>query len=152
MEAHRTNRDWTQVEIVAPKARVLIVDDTEFNLKMERTMLVKLKVAADTALSGQDAIELVKKNRYDLILMDYLMPEMDGVETTRRIRELFEGAENREYYESVPILALTGDNSEDVRALFQQAGIQDCVEKPVNKQKLKEILIRWLPAKLIEEA
>ena len=83
------------------------------------------------------------------------MPYMDGVETTEKVRRLAESAaalrstELAEYYKSVPIIALTGDASEETKEKFKLAGIDDYTEKPVMVDQLKKILLKWLPENLI---
>ncbi|MCR5719744.1 MAG: response regulator [Lachnospiraceae bacterium] len=142
----------TSVNFKAPKAHILVVDDTEFNHYVLEEMLKPLEVNMDSAYSGEEALKLVNCNRYDLILMDYVMPHMNGVETTCRIRMLsreksmFEG----DYYEKLPIIALTGDVSDSVFKEFDNNGINGFIEKPVSINKIKAILLGWIPAEKIE--
>ncbi|MGN0169029.1 MAG: histidine kinase N-terminal 7TM domain-containing protein [Acetatifactor sp.] len=147
---------WQEEEqFEAPDARVLIVDDTEINLMITEELLSPLGMSIDTANSGEKALELVKKNRYDVIFMDYMMPYMDGVQTTEKIRgfALEYGATGKEaeaeYFKSVPIITLSGDNSEATRERFMRAGIDDFTEKPVELKRLKKLLLKWLPKEKI---
>lgn len=143
-------------EFTAEKSRILIVDDTEINLMVEEEMLSTLKMTIDTARSGAAALELVKSKRYDLILMDYMMPYMDGVETTQKIRSMASEYRNSgdedmaDYLKSVPIVTLTGDSSEDTKEKFRLAGIDDFTEKPADLKRLKKVMIKWLPAEHIQ--
>lgn len=149
---------WQQDEkFVAPDARILIVDDSDLNLMIARELLKPVNMMAiDTVKSGEQAIDIVKKNRYDIIFMDYMMPYMDGVETTEKIRRETDNPDNdeefREYIRTVPIVALSGDDSEAAKDKFFRAGINDFIEKPVNPQKLKKMLIKWLPGEMIRPA
>ena len=144
---------WKQQEFTAKSARVLIVDDTNLNLMIASELLQPIGMTIDTASSGEKAIELIQENCYQLVFMDYMMPGMDGVEATDRIRKLASKETNAlkaEYYESLPIIALSGDISERTQEMFQMAGINDFLEKPVEADRLKSMLLKWLPEEMIE--
>lgn len=144
---------WQEEEqFTAPGARILIVDDTPLNLMITEELLAPIGMTVDTASSGEKAIELVGKNEYHAIFMDYMMPYMDGVEATTKIRAMAVGQTNEsraDYFRSVPIIALSGDDSELTKEKFLRAGIDDFTEKPVEIKRLKKLLIKWLPKKLI---
>lgn len=142
-----TKQAWkVDEDFYAPDARILVVDDTEVNLLITKELMAPIKMTIDTVTSGEKAIEAVKSNRYDLVFMDYMMPYMDGVETTKRIRSLDgDNEEITEYYRQVPIIALTADSSENVRNSLVSAGIDDFTDKPVEIKRLKAILLKWLP-------
>lgn len=144
---------WQEEEqFTAPDARILIVDDTPLNLMITEELLAPIGMTVDTASSGEKAIELVGRNEYHAIFMDYMMPYMDGVEATTKIRAmaLEQAEESRaEYFRSVPIIALSGDDSELTKEKFLRAGIDDFTEKPVEIKRLKKLLIKWLPKNLI---
>jgi CheY-like chemotaxis protein len=95
-----------------------------------------------TCLSGSEAVELVKQNRYDIVFMDHMMPGMDGLEATDCIRGLGSGGE---YYRKLPIVALTANAVSGQREMFLEKGINDFLAKPIDIQKLDEILGKWLP-------
>lgn len=135
---------WKPKEFKAPDAKILVVDDTRLNLMVMKEILGLLEIQVETADSGEMAIKMVQENRYHIIFMDYMMPGMDGVETTDRIRKL-----PGDYYKSVPIIALSGDTSERTQEMFEIAGINDIVEKPVEIERLKPLLLKWLPEELI---
>ena len=140
-------------QFVAPKARILIVDDTKLNLMITKELLQPLRMDIDIVNSGEKAIEKVKENRYHIIFMDYMMPYMDGIETTVKIRGLEQDYKEDEewmnYFRTVPIVALSGDDSEETREKFRTAGMDDFTGKPVELKELKKCLIRWLPKDLI---
>jgi len=126
----------------APGVKALVVDDTEINLMVAKEFLKTLDIQVDTAKSGNDAIELVKNSEYDIIFMDYMMPYMDGIETTSIIREL-------PNWREVPIIALSGDDSSDTRERFQNAGINDYMVKPIEITQIKKIVLKWIDSKRI---
>jgi CheY-like chemotaxis protein len=99
-------------------------------------------VLIDTATSGERAIELVKIHDYDVIFMDHMMPDMDGVDTTKIIRAL-----PSERFKSVPIIALTANVVGDVRDLFLECGMNDFLSKPVTQNEIERVLRDWLPSK-----
>ncbi|MBE6846025.1 MAG: response regulator [Ruminococcus sp.] len=116
----------------------LVVDDTEINLEIAKEILEMLDVEADTAENGAEALELLKKKHYDIIFTDYVMPHMSGTEFTSAVRKL-EG----DYFENVPIIALTGDTSEEARTEFEKAGINDFIEKPISPDRLAALTEKW---------
>jgi len=129
---------------IAPEAKILIVDDHEMNLKVAKGLLEPLQVQMDTAENGKQAIEMIKKNQYDIVLMDHMMPVMDGVEATREIRKM-EG----EYYQSLPIIALSANATIEARELFQNNGFFDFVPKPIKLKELCGCIRRWLPLGMV---
>jgi signal transduction histidine kinase/HPt (histidine-containing phosphotransfer) domain-containing protein/ActR/RegA family two-component response regulator len=132
--------------LYAPDAAILVVDDNEFNLRVAEGMLSLFKIKTKTAFSGKKAIDLVQNNEFDLIFMDHMMPEMDGVEATGIIRKL--GAQ----YESLPIIALTANAIQGAKEMFLSNGFNGFISKPIEIQKLKEVLREWLPPwKIVEE-
>jgi CheY-like chemotaxis protein len=139
------NENDGQVEnMVASGVDVLVVDDNAFNLKVAQRMLNMFKIDAQTASSGKEAIELVRQNHYDIVFMDHMMPEMDGVETVAEIRKL--GGK----YETTPIIALTANAIHGVREMFLANGFNGFVSKPIDLHELILILMRWLPADKIK--
>ena len=123
--------------IYAPEAKILVVDDNSINLNVASGLLRLCKISADTSLSGADAIELVQQNQYDIIFMDHMMPEMDGIQTTKIIRKM--GIK-------VPIIALSANAVAGIKDKFINAGMNDFLSKPINRVALKQILVDWLPA------
>jgi CheY-like chemotaxis protein len=97
----------------------------------------------DTAINGMDAIELVKKNDYNLIFMDHIMPLKDGIETTKEIRELGKKYE----YDQLPIVALTANAVSGVKEMFLSNGFNDFISKPLGMQELDDILKKWISNK-----
>ena len=133
------------LEFTAPDARVLVVDDMETNLTVAEIMLDIFDIFPDLASSGKEAVDLAKINEYDLIFMDHMMPEMDGVETTNNIRNL--GGNN----EKVPIVALTANAVKGVDKMFIENRLDDILLKPLDFTALNLCLRKWLPARIIKE-
>jgi CheY-like chemotaxis protein len=133
-------------EFSAPDARILVVDDIEINLDVTQAMLESFGIEADLALRGDLAIELVQKNAYDLIFMDHMMPEMDGVETTAGIRDL------GEVYRQIPIIALTANVVGGAEAMFLRNQFNGLLSKPIDFASLNLCLRKWLPKEKIREA
>ncbi len=124
----------------APEARVLLVDDNKVNLKVAEGLLRPYQMHLETADSGMMAIEMLKNREYDLIFMDHMMPQMDGVETTRIIRAMEE-----ERFHAVPIIALSANAVRGARELFLEAGMNDFVPKPIEMRVMDRTLRQWLP-------
>lgn len=123
----------------APQAKILVVDDNPVNLKVAEGLMQPYQMQIQTAQSGQECLELLETEHYDLILMDYMMPEMDGVDTLRAIR-----CRRGEYFETVPILALTADAVSGAEERFLQYGFADYISKPIDVKKLDEKLKKYL--------
>lgn len=119
--------------------RVLVVDDNETNLFITGRLLEPYNLSVDVACSGYEAIELVKKNRYNLIFMDHMMPDMDGVETMKKIRDL-----EPEYCKEVPIAVLTANAVYGAEKELLECGFCDYVVKPIETKKLDEVLRKYL--------
>lgn len=132
-------------DFTAPKAEILVVDDNAINLTVVKGLLNPLQMKIDTALSGKDAVLMVTDKRYDIIFMDHMMPEMDGVETTRVIRRLL--GNNGQ----VPIIALTANAVEGTAQMFIDEGMNDFVTKPIEMRVILAKLRKWLPPEKIEK-
>ncbi len=137
-------RRSTSITFSAPKARVLIVDDNAVNLKVAVGLMRPYHMQFITAESGPAAIQMLHSKDIHLILMDHMMPEMDGVETTRIIRGM-EG----DYFRKLPIIALTANALNGVREMFISEGFNDFVAKPIEIATLDKVLKNWLPKELI---
>ncbi|MEE3468172.1 MAG: DegV family protein [Eubacterium sp.] len=124
----------------APAARVLIVDDNEMNLEVEKKLLDGTEMTVDLALSGAEALKYTVKNNYDVIFLDHLMPEMDGIECYRQIRRQVGGLNK-----SVPIIVLTANAGGENQELYNTTGFDAHLMKPVSGKQLEEMLLRFLP-------
>jgi signal transduction histidine kinase/CheY-like chemotaxis protein len=131
------------IEFTAPEARVLLVDDIEINLDVAEFLLNAYGIKPDMAKSGLEAIDLAAKNDYDLILMDHMMPEMDGIEAARHIRAM--GGSRA----GAPMIALTANAVSGAREMFLANGFTGFLSKPMDPDALAVCLLKWLPKKLI---
>ena len=128
----------------APKARVLIVDDNEANLKVESRLLKDTKMQIDLAGSGEEALEKTLHNQYHVILMDHLMPEMDGVECLHRIRTQIGGL-----CKTASVAALTANAGTEDKMFYAKEGFDGYIVKPVTGTELEREMIRLLPPELV---
>jgi len=143
----KDSRDQKDEQFIAPAARILVVDDINTNLVVTAGLLAIYRSHVDTCTSGAESILMVQREHYDVIFMDHMMPEMDGIEATRSIRAL-EG----EYYQQVPIIALTANALIGMKEMFLSNGFNDYLSKPIEISKLNEILVTWVPVeKQIQE-
>ena len=121
----------------------LLVDDNEINLLVAAELLKQYGIEADTAASGYEALSLTAKNQYDIIFMDHMMPGMDGVETTQKIR-----AQSVRHAFS-PIITLTANALVGMREFFLSHNMNDYVSKPIEIEDMSRVLLRWLPPEKI---
>ena len=126
------------VAFSAPDAKVLVVDDIDMNLIVAETILETFGIRPDIAVSGADAIELIKQKEYDLIFMDQMMPEMDGTEAVAIIRKF------NDYYSRVPIIALTANALRGADKIFLENGFNGYISKPIDIKLMEQCLGRWL--------
>jgi signal transduction histidine kinase/CheY-like chemotaxis protein/HPt (histidine-containing phosphotransfer) domain-containing protein len=131
-----------RIRITAPDARALIVDDIATNLRVAAELMAPYGLKIDTCLSGARAIEMVKHNKYDIIFMDHMMPEMDGIAATGAIRAL---ADDGDYYRNLPVIMLTANAVSGQREMFLENGINDFLPKPIEVRHLNDILEKWIP-------
>ncbi len=140
-ELPQTSQKVTDM-FTAPGVKVLIVDDNVINRKVARGFLKHYAFDLTEAESGPEAIELVFANRYDIIFMDHMMPDMDGIEAAAIIRR--DCGENG----AAPVMvALTANAMEGMREHFLECGFQDFIAKPLDRKDLNQLLLRWIPEK-----
>ncbi len=127
----------------APNARVLVVDDNKMNLKVMQALLKRSQVQLDLASSGTECLEMTKTKKYDLILMDHMMPEPDGVQTLHLMRNDKKNANH-----TTNVVVLTANVVGDVETEYRKKGFSDYLGKPVETDKLEKILIKYLSARV----
>ena len=146
-EAYRRShaRTWEYREkFTAPEARVLVVDDTDLNLKVFRGLLKQTKVQIDTADSGADCLEMAKGKQYDIMFLDHRMPGMDGIETLEKWQMMEENPNAK-----IPVVALTANAVSGAREKYIAAGFTDYLTKPIDSSQLENMLMKYLPSEKI---
>ncbi|HAQ51387.1 MAG TPA: hypothetical protein DCR12_01310 [Lachnospiraceae bacterium] len=122
----------------APDGRILVIDDTEINLAVITNLLKKTKLTIDTAPSAKQGIELLEKNHYDVVLIDHMMPEMDGIQALHYMRD-------NDLVPNSKCVVLTANAVSGVREMYMSEGFDDYLSKPVNPEVLEQRLVEWLP-------
>ena len=138
-----TNKEYHEL-FQAPAARILVVDDVKLNIDVMKGLLKQTKIRVDAAYSGRECLGLVQKNNYDLIFMDHLMPEMDGIQTLTFMRKNVDSPSH-----NAPVIALTANAVVGAREKYTSLGFSDYLAKPVQADKLEQLLMDYLPAELI---
>lgn len=128
----------------APDAKVLVVDDNEINRKIIKNLLKETGIQVFEANSGTECIELVKTNRYDVILLDHMMPGLDGVETLRVLRNMDDNL-----FRGVPIIMMTANSISGARDDYLNLGFDDYLSKPIDAKRLEKLLLKFLPDRLV---
>ena len=129
----------------APDATILIVDDTRINLTVAVNLLKNTKMKIDTATSGEEAVNMASKTRYDVIFMDQRMPGMNGTEAFHKIRETENGASK-----DVPVICLTADAVIGAKERYLSEGFSDYLTKPIDNFALENMLMKYLPEEKVE--
>ena len=129
-------------QFVAPEGKALIVDDNEMNLQVIRGLLKGTKLQLVTAMSGRECLEKLQSESFHVVLLDHMMPEMDGIETLEEIRKDFA---------DLPVIALTANAANDGGDFYRQKGFQNYLAKPVDGEKLESAIKEYLPKELMTE-
>jgi DegV family protein with EDD domain len=137
----KVKKNSYESKFTAPEASVLIVDDNVMNLEVEKKLLLGTKMRVDTAISGKEALIETLKNHYDVILMDHLMPEMDGIECLEAIRSQVGGLN-----QMTPVIVLTANAGSDNKELYNHAGFDGYLVKPVSGESLEMLLMNHIIA------
>lgn len=128
-----------EIVFTAPKAQILVVDDSMVNLNVAKGLLEDYETNTDIAGGGYEALKMIDKKNYDLIFMDHMMPDIDGIETLHKIKE------KGDWCQLVPVIALTANATDEARQLFRQEGFHDFLAKPIEMGLLRDILLKWIP-------
>ena len=147
--SERFNTDEDENEVYrelfwAPDANILVVDDTEVNLSVFCNLLKRTKVGIDTAASGMSALALAKDKHFDIIFIDHMMPEMDGIETLKRLQKETDCS-------GTVCIALTANAVSGAREKYLQAGFTDYISKPVDGRRLEEMIRKYLPEEKVQK-
>ena len=134
-----------QQSFEAPDAHILVVDDNDMNLMVVRKLLSETKIQIDTAPSGAECLRLTQNHHYDCILMDHMMPEMDGIECLHALR-----AQPGGLCQEVPVVALTANAGSDNQLLYRKEGFSGYLAKPVSGALLEAAVLSVLPKGLVQ--
>ena len=143
-ESSREERKPYVPSFTAHEATILVIDDSPVNIMVVKGLLKQTGINVDQALSGKEGIELCSKNRYDLILLDHMMPGMDGIETLHRLKE------NPDF--KTPVIALTANAIEGMREMYLSEGFDDYLTKPTKPEDLERTLAEYLPKDKVKKA
>ena len=127
-------------KFTAPHAHVLVVDDTPVNLTVFQNLLRRTKIRIDTAESGDECISLFRQNHYDILFLDHMMPDKDGIETLAELKAISDSPN-----EKTPIVCLTANAISGMREMYIGAGFDDYLTKPIDPERLEDLLIQYLP-------
>ncbi len=130
---------------IAPQANILAVDDNRVNLTVVKGLLKRLKVQFDSALSGQECLDKVRRKHYDIIFLDHMMPDMDGIETLQNMQKIGEYMQNPSV-----VIALTANAIVGAKEEYIQAGFEDYLSKPIDSARLEELICQYLKPDLLE--
>ena len=140
-----SNQYAYNASFMAPEAKLLVVDDNSVNRKVFISLLKETRVQIDEAESGMDCLDMIKDTHYDIIFLDHMMPEMDGIETLHRIKEIPDHS-----CQSVPIVALTANAISGAKEMYLKEGFEAFLSKPINPEKLEQMIIQLLPESLVQ--
>ena len=133
----KKDQDKESIDVIDySKSRVLVVDDNKLNIKVASRMLKFYEIEADTCVSGFECLDKVKNNKYDLILMDDMMPKMSGVETFKKLKE------DKKF--NTPVVILTANAISGMKEKYIDEGLDDYLAKPIDKLELKRVLNKYL--------
>lgn len=146
VEQSREIEKHKRAVLLAPEAKLLVVDDNQMNLNVMKGLLKRTEMQVDLVLSGKEALEAVTKTSYDVILMDHMMPEMDGVEALHRLRELKENQNPQ-----AKVIVLTANAAIGSREEYLKMGFDDYLSKPIEAMSLENMIKKYLPKELVQE-
>ena len=129
----------------APEAKLLIVDDMPMNLIVFESLLKQTCVGIDTAESGDEALKLAAVNKYDIIFLDHMMPDKDGIETLKELR-----ARDNEPNKNTPAICITANAVSGAREEYLAAGFNDYITKPVDPDRLEDVILKFLPQEKVK--
>ena len=139
-KSYHRNIDIYDEWFEAPEAHILVVDDIMLNLSVVKGLLKKTGINIDTAVSGTEAIKKLRSTVYDLVFLDHMMPDMDGIETLTRIME-----DKDIDISATPIIALTANAISGAQKMYIESGFTDYLSKPINPLQLENLIIKYLP-------
>ena len=135
-----------EVSFVAPEAKILVVDDNQVNRKVFLNLLKELQMEIHEAAGGFSCLDMVTKQTYDIIFLDHMMPDLDGVETIKKMHDL-----DNNLCKETPVIALTANALSGAKEMYLDVGFSDYLSKPFRPEKLEEMLLEYLPKEKVVE-
>ena len=145
-QQYLSTSDDDKLSFLAPDAKILVVDDVTMNLKVVEGLLKATKIQIDTAVSGSECLECVKTTPYQMIFLDHMMPEMDGLETLEYMKNLADNPNAQ-----TPVIMLTANAIVGAKEEYIEAGFTDYLTKPIRETELLEMILKYLPEELVCE-
>lgn len=145
-QQYLSTSDDDKLSFLAPDAKILVVDDVTMNLKVVEGLLKATKIQIDTAVSGSECLECVKTTQYQMIFLDHMMPEMDGLETLEHMKNLADNPNAQ-----TPVIMLTANAIVGAKEEYIEAGFTDYLTKPIRETELLEMILKYLPEELVCE-
>ena len=145
-QQYLSTSDDDKLSFLAPDAKILVVDDVTMNLKVVKGLLKATKIQIDTAVSGSECLECVKTTPYQMIFLDHMMPEMDGLETLEHMKNLADNPNAQ-----TPVIMLTANAIVGAKEEYIEAGFTDYLTKPIRETELLEMILKYLPEELVCE-
>ena len=145
-QQYLSTSDDDKLSFLAPDAKILVVDDVTMNLKVVEGLLKATKIQIDTAVSGSECLECVKTTPYQMIFLDHMMPEMDGLETLEHMKNLADNPNAQ-----TPVIMLTANAIVGAKEEYIEAGFTDYLTKPIRETELLEMNLKYLPEELVCE-
>ncbi|MBR2179426.1 MAG: response regulator, partial [Selenomonadaceae bacterium] len=146
VKVEKSMKEVYKVSFVAPSAKILVVDDNEMNLLVATSLLKATKIQVDTAMSGMAALKKLQDTHYDLVFLDQMMPNLDGIQTLKIAKEMDDNKSK-----GVPMIALTANATSGAREMFLREGFTDYLSKPIDARELEKMLADYLPAEKLKE-
>ena len=137
------SRKKSDTYLRAPDAKILVVDDNDMNLKVIKGLLKRSGIKPDLVSSGKECLERVKDHQYDIIFLDHMMPEMDGIETLQHLKE------SNDLPDSTTVIILTANAISGAREMYIEAGFKDYLTKPIEIDALEKMIARYLPDEMV---
>jgi PAS domain S-box-containing protein len=144
---HESKNQVRSAVFEAPEANILVVDDNAMNLTVIKSLLKRTKVGIVTAMSGKECLELAAKQKFHIIFMDHMMPDMDGIETLHELRKITDGPNI-----DTPVIALTANAVSGIKELYLKEGFSDYLTKPIDSILLEKTIYNYLPKDIVREA
>lgn len=140
-----SNKKKKKSTFTAPDANVLVVDDVKMNINVFKALLKRTEINVDSAMSGSEALDMIKEKKYDIIFLDHMMPDMDGIETYQNMKML-EDNPNKD----TTVVMLTANAIMGAKEEYLGIGFSDYLSKPVQAPKLESMILKYLPEELLQ--